>query len=270
MTMEERSSGPYEGGGQMRRRSSAEHRFGATSAGRRRDGGWLMAQKWHHVLFAHWPISQEALRVVIPSALEIDTFDGQAWLGITAFRLTGARPRGLPPLPGISAFPEINVRTYVRLGKKPGVWFLSLDAGGRIAVAVARRLYHLPYFRARMKMHVRGGEIEYKSQRSDRAAPPAEFRARYHPAGPAFHASPGTLEHFLTERYCLYAAGEGQLFRADIVHRAWPLQRAEATIETNTMAAAHELALPDVIPHLLYGKRVDVKVWPLQPCGRDA
>jgi hypothetical protein len=229
-----------------------------------------MAQKWHHVLFAHWPISAEALRVVIPSALEIDTFEGQAWLGITAFRLTGARPRGLPPLPGISSFPELNVRTYVRLGKRSGVWFLSLDASGLLAVAVARRLYHLPYFRARMKMHVRGGNIEYESHRRDGTAPPAEFRADYRPGGPVFRAQPGTLEHFLTERYGLFAAGDRQLFRADIAHRPWPLQRAEAKFDLNTMAEAHELALPDVAPHLLYGKRVDVKVWALQPCGRDA
>jgi uncharacterized protein YqjF (DUF2071 family) len=268
--MEERPSGPPESGRQMRRRSSAEHPSGVGSTGRRRDGGWLMAQKWHHVLFAHWPVSQEALRVVTPAALEIDTFEGRAWVGITAFWLSGARPRGLPPLPGISAFPEINVRTYVRLGKKPGVWFLSLDAGGWIAVAVARRLYHLPYFHARMKMRVRGNEIEYESFRRDRMAPPAEFRARYHPVGPVFHAQAGTLEHFLTERYCLYAAGDRQLFRADIAHRPWPLQQAEAKIGVNTMAAAHELALPDAQPHLLYAKRVDVRVWPLLACGRDA
>jgi hypothetical protein len=244
------------------------------SARHRRRSGWLLSQTWRHVLFAHWPVSRDALRVVIPPALEIDTFDGHAWLGVTPFRITGARPRGLPPLLGVSSFPEINVRTYVRLGNKSGVWFLSLDAGGALAVWLARRLYHLPYFRARMSVRSRAGEIEYQSRRRDRGAPPAEFRARYHPLGPAFRALPGTLEHFLAERYCLFAAGDRQLFRADIAHRPWPLQRAEARIETNTMAAAHELALPDASshaqPHLLYAARMDVRIWPLQPCGRDA
>lgn len=270
--MEERPNRSPEDSRTMRR-SGPEHRSGTAGAARgqqRRGNGWLIAQSWHHLLFAHWPVSKEALRVVIPSALEIDTFDGQAWLGITPFWMAGVRPRGLPPLPGISSFPELNVRTYVRLGEKAGVWFLSLDAGGRLAVAVARRLYHLPYFRARMKMDLRGGKIEYQSMRRDSAAPPAEFRARYHPLGPISRAQPGTLEHFLTERYCLYAAGERQLFRADIAHCPWPLQRAEAEIEVNTMAAAHELSLPNVPPHLLYARRVDVKVWPAQPCGRDA
>jgi uncharacterized protein len=221
-----------------------------------------MRQVWHDLLFAHWRVSLEALRVAIPSPLEIDTFEGRAWLGIVPFRMSGVRFKGLPPVPGTSAFPELNVRTYVKLGGKPGVWFLSLDARSRVAVAVARRLFNLPYFFARMKVQASDTKIIYTSKRKDDKAPPAELAGSYGPVGEVFLAAPGTLAHFLTERYCLYALNEGKIYRTEIHHAPWPLQPADASFAVNSMAEAHELRLPATPPLLYFAKRLEVQVWP--------
>jgi uncharacterized protein YqjF (DUF2071 family) len=225
---------------------------------------WIMHQTWQDLLFAHWPVADRALRPLVPASLTVQTFEGQAWLGITPFLLTGLRPRGLPALPGLSRFPEINVRTYVAVGDdKPGVLFFSLDAGSILAVVGARALYALPYFRARFVVRAERGRIAYASRRTARGAPAAEFRAVYRPTGGAAPARPGTLAHWLTERYRLYAvARQGGLYRAEIEHAPWPLQPAEAQIERNTMTAGLPLALPDTAPLLHFAARVDVRVWP--------
>ena len=223
-----------------------------------------MAQKWHDLLFAHWPIPLDALRPKIPAGLQIDTFQDHAWLGIVPFRMTGVRLRATPPLPWLSAFPELNVRTYVTRDNKPGIWFFSLDATNPIAVAGARLTFHLPYFHARMNCQERSGWITYHS---DRVHPKASLDGRYRPMGPVFRASPGTLEHFLAERYCLYAANSrGQLFRCEIHHLPWPLQPAESSFEKNTMAEAAGLALPQQKPLLHFARRQDVAVWRLKRC----
>src|SRR6476646_6669850 len=168
-------------------------------------GGWVMAQSWHDLLFAHWRVEEAALRRHIPAGLDIDTLEGQAWLGVVPFRMSGVRLRGMPATPRLSAFPELNVRTYVVADGKPGVWFFSLDAGNRIAVAIARAWFHLAYFRARMSCEERNGWIEYKCGRSHRGAPCGVLSGRYRPIGEVFSAGSRSLEHFLTERYCLYA-----------------------------------------------------------------
>src|SRR5271168_4463454 len=167
-------------------------------------GGWIMAQSWHDLLFAHWPVPAAILRPHIPARLAIDTFEGQGWLGVVPFRMSGVRLRGTPALPWLSAFPELNVRTYVVADGKPGVWFFSLDARNPAAVAIARAWFHLPYFRARMQCAARDGSIHYSSERTHHGASPAALRVNYRPAGEIFEAKPGSLEHFLTERYCLY------------------------------------------------------------------
>ena len=192
----------------------------------------------------------------------IDTFDGFAWLGIVPFRITELRVRGLPRLPGVSRFPEINVRTYVTLGGKPGVWFFSLDAGRRLAVAAARRLYLLPYFLADMQVARRADRIAYVSRRVHAGAAPAAFSGEYQPVGAAAAAEPGGLAWFLTERYCLYATDRsGGVHRAEIHHRPWTLQPAEADIRTNTMAAGLGLRLAGA-PLLHFSTVQDVRVWP--------
>lgn len=226
-----------------------------------------MAQTWSDLLFAHWPVPVEALRPLLPADLPLDTFDGAAWLGVVPFRMSGVHPRHLPPLPWVSAFPELNVRTYVTRDDRPGVYFFSLDAGNRVAVALARRLFLLPYFHASM-LAARGHAIAYLSERSHRGAPPARFVASYAPSGSAAIATPGSLAHFLTARYCLYAHdGAGRLYRAEIDHAPWPLQPATATIAANTMTAAIGIALPDEPPLLAFARRLEVHVWPLRPVG---
>lgn len=226
---------------------------------------WVMRQTWHDLLFMHWPVAERDLRPLIPGTLELETFDGEAWVGVVPFRMSGVRLRGLPPIPGLSAFPELNVRTYVRVAEKPGVWFFGLEAASAIAVSAARRWFHLPYFRARMSLEKAGDAILYSSRRTHRGAPEANFRATYRPTSEAFCAQPGTLDYFLTERYCLYAAADSRIFRGEIDHSPWPLQPAEAEIETNTMAASHGIALPDAKPLLHFARFQDVKIWGLAP-----
>jgi uncharacterized protein YqjF (DUF2071 family) len=226
------------------------------------DGPWLQGQTWRELLFAHWPLPVEQLRHVVPPELPIDTFDGSAWLGITPFRVTGVRLRGTPPVPVVSSFLETNVRTYTTLGGRPGIWFLSLDAASRLAVAGARLTYRLPYFAARMSARREGGEIRYRTERS---SSPVALTASYRPAGRVFSAAAGTLEHFLTERYCLYTLdGNRRVMSADIHHGPWPLQRAQAEVGENTMAAPHGISLGPP-PSLLFSARQDVVIWPLRP-----
>jgi len=221
-----------------------------------------MAQTWHDLLFMHWPLPAEMLRPLVPAALPLDTFDGQAWLGVVPFRMSGVRLRGLPITPGLSAFPELNVRTYVTLNSKPGVYFLSLDAGNPIAVQVARSWFHLPYFRARMSADWRDDWLHYTSERSHRGAPSAELAVRYRPSADPIPTDSGSIADFLTSRYALYIARGGALVRREIDHIAWPLQRAEAVIETNTMLDQVGLAVPDAPPLLHFSRRLDVRVWP--------
>lgn len=223
-----------------------------------------MRQTWSTLLFAHWPIPAEAIAPLLPPGLELETWDRSAWLGVVPFRMEGVRLRGLPPIPGTSSFPELNVRTYVTAGGKPGVWFFSLDAASPPAVLAARAAFRLPYYTARMRCDARGDTVTYASRRRNlrQDAACTEFAARYRPVGPAFTPQPGTLEYFLTERYCLYAGGaSGRLLRADITHAPWHLRAAEAEITANTMASAAGIALPAAAPLLHYAARQEALAW---------
>ena len=225
---------------------------------------WIMAQRWHDLLFAHWPMPPAKIAPLVPAPLRLDTRDGSAWLGVVPFRMTGVRLRMCPPLPGLSAFCELNVRTYVSFGELPGVYFFSLDADSAIAVAVARAWFGLPYLRARMSLRDEGGEIAYASVR--RGGAPAEFTARYAADGDARAPVRGSLEHWLVERYCLFTAGGGRARRVDIHHLPWQLAPARAEIRTNTMAAALGLALPDEPPLLHFAANQEIAVWaPTRP-----
>lgn len=217
-----------------------------------------MAQTWEGLLFAHWEVPVEALRAHLPPELEVDPYDGAAYLGITPFRVTSLRLRGLPPAPLVSSFTELNCRTYVsHAGERPGIWFFSLDASSRLAVEAARRLYKLPYFQARMSPR-RG----FASSRID-AERPYEWASDHEPTGVGIPED-ASLERFLAERYCLYTTDEaGALHRAEIHHPPWPLQEATAEIRTNTIP-------PDGLevrgePHLMYSALQDVLIWPLEP-----
>jgi len=231
------------------------------------DGPWVMTQTWHDLLFAHWPADATLLRGKVPAGFDVDLFDGQAWVAVVPFRMTNVAPRGVPPLPWVSAFPELNVRTYVTVKGKPGVYFFSLDASNPVAVGVARLLAHLPYYTADMGCaKAEDGWIEYRSRRLGSDARPAEFSARYRPAGDPAPPAPGTIEYFLTERYCLYTVDKAfRPYSLEIHHPPWPLQRAEARIAVNTMAEAAGIRLPSMAPLLHFSKRQDMVAWPLEP-----
>ncbi len=225
-------------------------------------GPWIMAQSWHDLLFAHWKVDAAVLRPHVPAELDIDTFEGQAWLGVVPFRMSGVRLRWMPALPWLSAFPELNVRTYVTAQDKPGVWFFSLDAANPVAVAAARLSFHLPYFRARTTCRDVDGWIQYRSERTHSGAPGAALEARYRAAGQFFEAQRGTLAHFLTERYCLYSAvSGGRVYRGEIHHPPWLLQPAEAQFTRNSMAEAAGLTIPGELPLLHFAQRQDVVAW---------
>jgi uncharacterized protein YqjF (DUF2071 family) len=235
--------------------------------GRPPDRPWLQAQTWLDLLFAHWPVPSGRLRRAVPEALALDTFDGDAWITVTPFEVSGLRLRRLPPIPRLSRFAETNVRTYVTVDGRPGIYFFSLDAASALAVAAARATYHLPYFRARMAIERAGTEVVYSTARVGGAA---RLRARYRPVGEPQHARPGTLEHFLTERYCLYTVHRGGVYRAEIDHPPWPLQVAEAEIAQNTMTAPAGLELPRRKPLLHFAARQDVLIWSPEAVRRPA
>ena len=221
-----------------------------------------MAQTWRHLLFAHWPVPFSVLRPLVPPALTLETFDGDAWLAVTPFVAT-VRARTLPAIPGLGHFAELNVRTYVTLGERPGVYFFSLDAADALAVAVARALYSLRYFRARFRVATGSALIDYESRRTHRGAAPATFSGSYGPTGPVAAAPPGTLAHWLTERYCLYAIGRrGRVRRAEIHHPPWPLQPADVEIRRNTMTRGLGFELSPAPPVVHFSARLDVAVWP--------
>jgi uncharacterized protein YqjF (DUF2071 family) len=226
--------------------------------------------QWHDLLFMHWPVPARALRPLIPAGLQLDTYENEAWLGVVPFYMTRVRPRFIPPIPGLSAFAELNVRTYVSAGNKPGVWFFSLDAANKLAVRAARWGFHLPYFDAKMQVK-RGAEVRYRSTRTHRNAPSAKLVMRYRPTAEVYHSKAGTLDHFLTHRLCLYSADKrGNVYRGDIHHARWPLQPAQAEIQTNCMTDQIDLKLPDTPPFLHFAKRLDVVAWRIQALGKAA
>jgi uncharacterized protein YqjF (DUF2071 family) len=228
-------------------------------------GRWSWRQSWQDLLFAHWPVPAAILRPLVPVGLVVQEFDGTSWVGVVPFRMAGVMRRPLPDLPGISNFPELNVRLYVEAGGKPGVWFLSLDATNRLAVFAARLLFHLPYYWAKIGIVPDGDGFGYRSIRSERKRGTGwgVFDGDYRPVSPVYRAVPGTLEHFLTERYCLYAqAPDGSLYRTEVHHAPWPLQRAEGNFRANTMLRPHGVLIEETGPLLLhFARRIDVVIW---------
>jgi uncharacterized protein YqjF (DUF2071 family) len=224
---------------------------------------WVMTQTWRDLLFAHWRLDPQVLRAKIPAEFPLDLFDGAAWIGVVPFRMTNVAPRGVPSLPGISEFPELNVRTYVRVGDKPGVYFFSLDAGNTLAVRAARTFLNLPYHKAAMSVTPVAGEFAYESRR---AGGGAEFVGTYGPIDDAFTPAAASLEYFLTERYCLYNLDRrGVPYRLDIHHPAWSLQRAKAQLKRNTMTDVCGIRLPAQPPLLHFVRRQDMVAWPPVP-----
>jgi uncharacterized protein YqjF (DUF2071 family) len=221
-----------------------------------------MRMRWVDLLFAHWPVEIDAIRRLIPHDLEIDTYEGQAYLGIVPFRMEDVAPRGLPAPPRFGSFSEVNVRTYVRYRDRPGVWFQSLDAASRLAVEGARAAFHLPYFHASMAVDRDGDTVRYRSDRRDRRGPSAALEVRYRPTGAPEYAPAGTLDAWLTDRLRLFAVdGRGRVLRTEIRHAPWPLRPATAEFSVESLAAAQGIDLPLQPSHVRFVDRLDVVAW---------
>jgi uncharacterized protein YqjF (DUF2071 family) len=217
--------------------------------------------RWEDLLFLHWPVAVAELQRVVPPGLEVETFDGRAWLGVVPFVMARTRWRWLPPMPTAYRFPECNVRTYVRHRDRPGVWFFSLDATSRLVVEGARLGFGLPYFMARMQCRRDGERVHFDSERRDRRGPTAAFRGSWHATGPARPASPGSLEHVLTERYCLYALRRGRVVRGDIAHAPWQLAAADVHVDACDMSRIAGVDLGGAPPSVRAAGQLDVAAW---------
>ena len=235
------------------------------AARERPSGAPVMHQRWERLLFLHWRYDPAEVASLLPPGLTVDLFEGSAWVAATPFTLSGLRATALPPVPGLSRFHELNARTYVHRNGIPGVWFFSLDAASRLAVAAARRLYKLPYYHARMEVAEDRSGIHYASRRTHQGAPEASFEVRWTSGGGLPESEPETLPFFLTERYVLFAADRGGFHLARIHHRPWPLQEAAVTHLGATLLEAAGLSPPWGTPLAHHSPGVEVAVWPLKP-----
>lgn len=226
---------------------------------------WSVTMRWQDLLFLHWPVPADALRALLPPGLELETFDGRAWLGVVPFVMARTRFRALPPVPTAHTFAELNLRTYVRptdpADPRRGVWFFSLDAASRLAVEGARLGFGLPYFAACMHTASSEGEVAYRSERRDRRGPPARFVGSWRPDGDPFAAAPGSFEHFLVERYCLYAVRRGRLVVGEIAHLPWQLRRADVALQVCDMTRLCGLDLSGPPTSVLAAGPIDVCAW---------
>jgi len=221
--------------------------------------GWWLSMRWHDLLFAHWAVEVRALRELVPGGLEIDTFDGSAWVGVVPFHMTRIRSRWTPPMVGVRAFAEVNLRTYVKHRGRAGVYFLSLDAPNWAAVVAARWVFDLPYHRAEVESRRCGEWVHYRSARGRGGA---GFVGKYRGVGEKRRSRPGSLDYFLTERYCLFTENrEGELWTARIAHEPWELQEADVEIERNTLAEAMGIELPAARPITHFAEDVQAVAW---------
>jgi uncharacterized protein YqjF (DUF2071 family) len=217
----------------------------------------LMFQDWENLTFLHWPCDPGAIAARLPAGLEVDTFDGTAWIGLTPFRIARLHAPSLPPLPWLSRFPETNLRTYVRgPGGAPGIWFFSLDADRLLAVLGAHVSYGLPYRWADMRVSVSGGVAEYRSRRHAPWAP-ARCRARIRIGEPITAAD---RENFLTARFRLYTTHFGKLTFADVDHEPWPLRVATVLELEQTLVAAAGVTVAQREPLAHFSPAVHVRI----------
>jgi len=221
-----------------------------------------MYQNWEKLLFLHWTMEPASIRALVPAPLSLDTFHGQAWIGITPFHLSGLRPVLLPEIPGLSAFYELNVRTYVHYQGVPGLWFFSLYASKLIPVIGARMGFSLPYRDAHIEMRESGRRVHYFLRKSGEHG--GEFEANWQ-IGPAL-PSPAvdSLEFFLIERYCLFAMDQNRLYHCRVYHVPWLVRTADLIFYRSNLIAAEGLPEPSGPPLVHFGGDQHVEVWPLE------
>ena len=220
----------------------------------------LLSMRWRDLLFAHWSVAPETVEQAVPDRLSVDTYDGEAYLGVVPFVMSDIRPRGAPIGLG---FNELNLRTYVTVEGEPGVYFFNLDADDRIGVRLARSLFKLPYYRAAMTVETEGrGEsrkLTFRSRRTTAGVAPARFDADYGPSGAFSEPTSKSIEEFLTERYRFYAATDGgRIYYGDIGHDPWRLAPAWAEFRDNTLFRASEFEHPGSEPLLHFAAPIDV------------
>ncbi|PLR95317.1 YqjF family protein [Bacillus sp. T33-2] len=228
---------------------------------------WVMTQRWDNVLFLHWPVPAEALINKIPDSLELDLYNGTAWIGIVPFHVKGMRLRAMPPVPMLSSFLELNVRTYVKYKSRTGVYFFSMDADSRLAVMGAKATYNLPYMNAKMSIGREDGLVKFFSKRQQEGQPDESFDCHYKPVSSIYFSGEGSLDEWLTERYCLWTENGKKLIRTDIHHKKWRLQKAEAHIRDNTMARFLPPSILKTEPLIHYSLTQQALFWP--PIAED-
>lgn len=238
----------------------------------------VMLQHWRRLTFLHWRYPPSAVQALLPAGLEVETFDGAAWVGLVPFLMDRVRPPGAPPAPWASRFPETNVRTYARgPGGRDAIWFLSLDAARLGAVLVARAGYALPYFWSRMSVrlggsgdgHDTGGpgsggdRLRYRCRRRWPGRAGARCDADVELGTPFEPAELGPLDHFLTARYRLWTVARGRLAAAEAEHLPWSLRRARVVDLRQDLLQAAGLPAPDGTPvvHASDGVRVRIGAW---------
>ncbi|GGK92875.1 hypothetical protein GCM10010844_09210 [Deinococcus radiotolerans] len=222
---------------------------------------WVLRMRWLDLCFMHWEVPPALVQATLPRGVDVDMRAGRAYVGAVPFRMEDVAPRLTPAVPGLSAFPELNLRTYVRVNGEPGVWFYSLDVTQPLAAALARTFFHLPYRRARMWVDRQEDVTRYASVRTDLRTGPGAFAGAYRPVGAPLSPDPDSLEAWLTDRLLLFSADRaGRVYRGRIHHVAWPLRRAQAQVRVNTLGAplGFDLSGP---PHLLHAERLDVRAW---------
>ncbi len=230
-------------------------------------GAPVMYQRWSRLLFLHWEWEAEAIARTLPEGLHVDRHQGRAFLGVVPFEMRRIRPRLLPPVPGISWFLELNLRTYVHdEAGRPGVWFYSLDANQRLAVALGRRWFGLPYFRASMRAGVSAGERWFDCERRGSELGVSSYRYRL-PERPR-RAEPGTLEFFLLERYLLFASTPRGLFGGRVWHEPYTFGAVEPEAWDGKVIELAGFGAPAGAPdHAVASPGVDVEVFALGARG---
>jgi uncharacterized protein len=228
-------------------------------------GEWRWRQSWNDLLFVHYLCPKKKLRHLVPESLTLQEFNGECWIGIIPLKMDAVTMRPFPAIPRVSYFLELNVRLYVEFEGKSGVYFLSLDATNPLAVWLGKYLFHLPYKHADIEFKKENDKRFFHSRRKE-GEDQSEFSLTYSPTSEIFEAKPGTLEHFLTERYCLYTQTQKGLFRGNVHHIPWPLQKSKAEVFSNTILP---FQLGETKPHILYSKGVDVILWNLEKINSE-